>query len=426
MEPRGILGFWAIKMSNLRFYLKLYSKNLLMILTLNLDCLDPEITQFYEQESNISLIQDALIHGYKIVNSSTYGLNFENSNQDSTKRIEQLCNQNSRLSQQIEDLKSENLNLQTKQNLNLQENSQKLISQFNQQKIELEDFYSKRETEKRALFEQQKQSEFESYKTQISELHQQILQVKDNERNHYELRIQELQMRLDERTSIYSNSSKRGAEGENDIQTILNSLFPNAIVQDTHSQSRSGDMRIELNGIQILYENKNFTSNVPKRDIDKFIRDVQESDVHCGIMCSENTGIANRNDLDIEIIDRKPLIYLHNTKENVDKIKVAVLILVNILQNNLELDTSMIQKIKDLVKETEEINKIYNSTKKNINLMNENNEKLAIHTRTIKFRLEEIVNKCEKGDEYDERKQKCQYCSKFYLDLEKHIKKNHQ
>ena len=397
-----------------------------MILTLNLDCLDPEIIKFYEQESNKSLIKDALIHGYKIVNSSTYGLNFENSNQDSTKRIEQLCNQNSRLSQQIEELKSENLNLQTKQNLQLQENSQKLISQFNQQKIELEDFYSKRETEKRTLFEQQKQSEFESYKTQISELHQQILQVKDNERNHYEPRIQELQMRLDERTSIYSNSSKRGAEGENDIQTILNSLFPNAIVQDTHSQSRSGDMRIELNGIQILYENKNFTSNVPKRDIDKFIRDVQESDVHCGIMCSENTGIANRNDLDIEILERKPMIYLHNTKDNVDKIRVAVLILVNILQNNLELDTSMIQKIKDLVKETEEINKIYNSTKKNINLMNESNEKLAIHTKNIKYRLEEIVNKCEKGDEYDDRKQKCQYCSKFYMDLEKHIKKNHQ
>jgi hypothetical protein len=397
-----------------------------MILTLNLDCLDPEIIKFYEQESNKSLIKDALIHGYKIVNSSTYGLNFENSNQDSTKRIEHLCNQNSLLSQQFEDLKSENLNLQTKQNLQLQENSQKLIYQFNQQKIELEDFYSKRETEKRALFEQQKQSEFESYKTQISELHQQILQVKDSERNHYEPRIQELQLRLDERTSIYSNSSKRGAEGENDIQTILNSLFPNAIVQDTHSQSRSGDMRIELNGIQILYENKNFTSNVPKRDIDKFLRDVQESDVHCGIMCSENTGIANRNDLDIEILDRKPMIYLHNTKENVDKIRVALLILVNILQNNLELDTSMIQKIKDLVKETEEINKIYNSNKKNINFMNESNEKLAIHIKTIKYRLEEIVNKCEKGDEYDERKQKCQYCSKFYMDLEKHIKKNHQ
>ena len=74
----------------------------------------------------------------------------------------------------------------------------------------------------------------------------------------------------------------------------------------------------------------------------------------------------------------------------------------------------MIQKIKDLVKETEEINKIYNSTIKNINLMNESNEKLAIHTKNIKYRLEEIVNKCEKGDEYDDRKQKC-HCSKNFI-----------
>ena len=64
--------------------------------------------------------------------------------------------------------------------------------------------------------------------------------------------------------------------------------------------------------------------NVPKRDIDKFIRDVQESDVHCGIMCSENTGIANREDLQIEIVEGKPLIYLHQTKTNlIESIKLT-------------------------------------------------------------------------------------------------------
>ena len=391
-----------------------------MILTLNLESLEPDILKFYEQESNKSLIQDALIHGYKIVNSNTYGLNYKNSNQDSTKKIELLSNQKSCLSQQNLDLKSEISNLHTTQNLKIQENSHKLISQFNQQKIELEDIYLKRETEKRTLFENQLQLSLQ----EISNLNQQILSIKDSERTHYELQIQELQSKLDQRNSIYSNSSKKGDEGENEIELILNSLFPNAIIKDTHTQSRSGDIRIELHGIQILYENKNFTSNVPKRDIDKFIRDVDQSDVDCGIMCSENTGIANRNDLDIEIIDGKPMIYLHYTKTNVDKIKIAIQILVHILQNNLELDVSMIQKIKDLVKEAEEITKIYNCQKKNLNLMIEQNENLIIHNRTIKFRLEDIVNKCE-NQEYDERKQKCQYCSKFYMDLEKHITKNH-
>uniref|UniRef100_A0A6C0JD10 Uncharacterized protein n=1 Tax=viral metagenome TaxID=1070528 RepID=A0A6C0JD10_9ZZZZ len=402
-----------------------------MILTLNLECLDQNIVKFYEQDSNKSLIQDALIHGYKIVNSSTYGLNFDNSNQDSIKKINILSTENSHLSQQIQDLESQILNLQTKQNLQIQENSQKLITQFNLQKIEQEDYYSKRETEKRTLFDtlllcsqQQKTQELDDYKSQISNLNQQILLIKDSERNHYELKIHELQNKLDERNSIYSNSSKKGAEGENNIELVLNSLLPNAIINDTHTQSRSGDIRIELQGIQILYENKNFTNNVPKRDIDKFIRDVSESDVNCGIMCSENSGIANRNDLDIEILDGKPMIYLHNTKDNVDKIKIAIIILVNILQNNLELDTSMIQKIKDLVKETEEINKIYNSQKKHLNLMGEQNDKLVIHTRTIKYRLEEIISKCE-NSEFDERKQKCQHCSKFFMDLDKHIKKNH-
>ena len=403
-----------------------------MILTINIESLDTDIIKFYEQDSNKYKIQDALIHGYKIVNSNTYGLNFENSNHDSARTIDQLSNQNSCLSQQIQDLKSEISNLQTKQNLLLQENSQKLITQFNQQKIELEDSYLKRETEKTTLLEQQTQHtinqkniELDTYKSQIQEFNQQILNIKDTERGHYETKIQELQTKLDERNSIYSNSSKRGAQGENQIEEVLNSLFPSAIIQDTHTQSRSGDIRIELNGIQILFENKNFTSNVPKRDIDKFIRDVKESDVLCGLMCSENTGIANREDLDIEIIDNKPLIYLHHTKQNVDKIKIAILILVNILQNNLELDISMIQKIKDLVKETEEISKIYNSQKKFLNNMVEQNEKMVIHNRTIKYRLEEIINKCENG-EYDERKQKCQYCSKFYMDLEKHISKNHK
>ena len=190
-----------------------------MILTLNLECLDQNIVKFYEQDSNKSLIQDALIHGYKIVNSSTYGLNFDNSNQDSIKKINILSTENSHLSQQIQDLESQILNLQTKQNLQIQENSQKLITQFNLQKKEQEDYYSKRETEKRTLFDtlllcsqQQKTQELDDYKSQISNLNQQILLIKDSERNHYELKIHELQNKLDERNSIYSNSSKKGAE----------------------------------------------------------------------------------------------------------------------------------------------------------------------------------------------------------------------
>ena len=402
-----------------------------MIITINLEDLDPEITKFYESESNKLLIKDALIHGYNTIKSDTYALNLENSNQDHTQKIAELSATNSTLVRQIEDFESEIKNLKTQNLLDVQDTRQQLTIQFNQQKSELEENNLKRETEKQTLLESQytqliesQKNELSTAKNQVLELHTQIGQVKDQERDYYQKQIDILREKLDEKTSIYSNSSKRGAEGENTIESVLNDLFPSAVITNVHTQMRSGDMRIELNGIQILFENKNFTSNVPKRDIDKFIRDVQESDVHCGIMCSENTGIANREDLQIEIVEGKPLIYLHQTKTNVDKIKIAILILVNILQNNLELDTSMVQKIKELVKETDEINKIYNSQKKSLSMMMEQNEKLVISGRNIKYRLEEIIYKCEDSD-YDVRKQKCQFCSKKFTDLEKHIQKNH-
>ena len=77
-----------------------------------------------------------------------------------------------------------------------------------------------------------------------------------------------------------------------------------------------------------------------------------------------------------------------------------------------------------IVKETEEITKIYNSQKKSLNNMVEQNEKLVISNKTIKFRLEEIVKKCE-DTTYDTRKQKCQHCSKSFINLEKHIAEKH-
>ena len=65
---------------------------------------------------------------------------------------------------------------------------------------------------------------------------------------------------------------------------------------------------------------------MPKRDIDKFLRDIEVSDCDGGIMCSENSGIACRNDLDLEIVgeNEKPGIYLHHTGINPEKIQNLV------------------------------------------------------------------------------------------------------
>jgi hypothetical protein len=137
-------------------------------------------------------------------------------------------------------------------------------------------------------------------------------------------------------------------------------------------------------------------------------------------MCSENTGIANKNDLDIEIFDNKPLIYLHNTKNDIDKVYIAILILANIIEKNMQIDLGDIQNIKELIKETENIQRIYNIQKRNLNHSLEMNEKLKVSNNTIKFKLESILK-----NEKQSTKSKCPHCSKFFVDLEKHIQKKH-
>ena len=52
--------------------------------------------------------------------------------------------------------------------------------------------------------------------------------------NDYRLELKDLRIKLEERNSILSNSSKKGKEGEIRMEEILNSLFPNAEIYDTH------------------------------------------------------------------------------------------------------------------------------------------------------------------------------------------------
>ena len=86
-----------------------------------------------------------------------------------------------------------------------------------------------------------------------------------------------------------------------------------------------------------MIENKNYSRNVPKKEIDKFYRDIENnSDIQGGILCSQKSGIANREDFCIEIFKGKPIIMLHNTNNNNNKIKVAIELLMGIIKTNID------------------------------------------------------------------------------------------
>lgn len=381
-----------------------------MKLIIELDSLDSNLIQFYESNKT-NLIKDALFHGHKIVNSNSYALNLNNSNQE----FVDLNKKNEELQQNL---------VQQKQNF-----ENKLLEQQNQHQKEQSQFYQNQmnmvnqvETQIKCQFDEK----IVKLEQKNEDLQNKILLIQENNRDHYESKFQEYQntidvlnQKLEQRNSILSNSSKKGLEGEMRTLDTLNQMFPQAEVYDTHKDTANGDFRIVLYGIQILYENKNFSNNVPKRDIEKFKRDVIESDCHCGIMCAENGGIACKDDLDMDLLgeNKKPVIYVHQTNTNLDKVRVSIFILCNILQNKLELNTSTLLQIKEHIQDCEGILKIYNSNKKNIKQLEDSNIKLEVLSKRIKFKLEEMIQQINQPNS---NKKKCEYCSGSFVNLTLH------
>ena len=67
-------------------------------------------------------------------------------------------------------------------------------------------------------------------------------------------------------------------------------------------------------------------------DFDALISDIENNaDVHGGALLSNCSGVAKRDDFEIEIIKGKPVIYLCNTNNNKQKIKSGIDIILSII-----------------------------------------------------------------------------------------------
>lgn len=303
-----------------------------MKLTIELDHLDSNLIHFYESQAT-SKIKDALYHGFQIVNSPEYALHLHQNDQKTSHTIQNLKDELALAKKKVVEMgqkSQETLHQQLTeqfQNFQIQEKLlQEQISNLHQthllERREIEQEAKKGAEEqilrldsKNSVLEEKIFLNFKDFQEKIDLINQ----------NH-KLELVEMQQKLDLHNSIHSNSSRKGQIGELRTGELLNQLFPSAEIYDTGHTTANGDFRIVIQGIQILYEHKNFQNNVPKRDILKFKRDIEVSDCDGGIICADSSGIAGKNDLDLEIIgeSQKPAIYLHHTLTNPDKIRIAV------------------------------------------------------------------------------------------------------
>ena len=145
-------------------------------------------------------------------------------------------------------------------------------------------------------------------------------------RNSYDIKIEHLQKSIASIHKINDNSSMKGQMGENKMKQILTMLFPKNEIEDTHSTPGRGDFILSCrNDKKILIDNKDYSSNVPKKEIDKFEKDIREnSDVFGGVLISNSSGVCKKDDFQLDIINAKPVIYIHNTNKDSNKIKCGI------------------------------------------------------------------------------------------------------
>jgi hypothetical protein len=145
----------------------------------------------------------------------------------------------------------------------------------------------------------------------------------------------------------YNMSSNKGKYGEQNLCSILTTMFPSAEIQDTTGLKASGDFILRrVDKPSILLENKEYKANIDKEEISKFIRDIDTQNTN-GIFLSQYSGITFKQNYQIDIHKGNILVYVQNCEYSNERIQIAIDIIdylsVKIQELNID-DTNNISK----------------------------------------------------------------------------------
>jgi len=120
------------------------------------------------------------------------------------------------------------------------------------------------------------------------------------------------------------NSTFKGKDSENRVEEGLNNAFPECQIVNTTGISKAGDFLIErADKTPIMIENKDYKANVPKEEIEKFIRDIEEQELN-GILISQNSGISRKKNFQIDLHNGKIVVFIHHLDYNFENVRLAV------------------------------------------------------------------------------------------------------
>jgi hypothetical protein len=223
---------------------------------------------------------------------------------------------------------------------------------------------------------------------------------------------------LSEFLGKYKNSSFKGQFGENQLETVLNQLFPTGEVLNTTGQKAACDFRVNRSNLPtILIETKNYDRNVTIDEVKKFIRDIEEQKCH-GVFLSQHSGITSKQNFQIDIKGPHILVYVHNVDYCPHTIKIATDIIdsLSCKIEELEEDPDQISIPKETL---DDINKEYakfiERKSSIIDISKDFHKKLISEVEDIKFPSlsKYLVSKCGSILNNEHETIICSICNKF-------------
>ena len=166
----------------------------------------------------------------------------------------------------------------------------------------------------------------------------------------------EISNMLKDLMNIKNNSSRKGKLGESLAMNSLVKKYPDWKIEDTAGTSHEADLFAYSEDYgKILYEIKTYSTNVGKKEIEKFKNDVMTTNSNYGIFISQTSGIVGKKKMDYEVYNGKILIYVACAGLNGHGIEFGTEFLISLISSGC-LEKKTIIKNKDV----EDVIKIIN------------------------------------------------------------------
>ena len=314
------------------------NKNQIEFIKTNLSSMNENISKLNSDIANNIMIQfvnlkkDYIDDVRQIINNSSLTIN-ENVSSLIDKNNSHLIDKTSLILNDILPKNQDQINKQIKFNFNefynlITEDTNKLARTMNNDKS-LNDFINKFETKYNSMMQTIQQPLYAFFTASEQRINQNIDYLKETTSSSL-LSQNKLCDELGDFLGKYNVSSSKGKFGEQNLYSILNSMYQNAEIKDTTGLKGSGDFIMKrLDKPTILFENKEYKSNIDKDEVAKFINDVDNQCTH-GIFISQYSGISFKQNYQIDIHKGNVLVYIQNCEYSIDKIRIAVDIIDNL------------------------------------------------------------------------------------------------